>query len=319
MCLAIYKPANTDIKENYLRNGFRTHNDGAGIAWAENGVLHLEKGIFSIDKFLEVYERVKQFDCLIHFRKATHGKIDKENCHPFLFNDNKLALIHNGILSIKCQVEGLSDTAHFVKFVLEPLVKIYGVPINNGALFYLVGTSIGTDKMAVMDGKGVTYIINEDKGTWDEGVWYSNTSYKWEPYVSTTNHSTHNYSSRAKTYSHESWKKRWNETLEESDEAYLNFWRNKGTTSGGITTVKNLETDPKKTRMLLTEGTGCKEKVDDAGNVTIDVEEVEEEHSEGHMCEYGWFNPDFEKEIKKFQEELNLSREEAMIRFFNER
>ena len=64
-------------------------------------------------------------------------------------------------------------------------------------------------------------------------------------------------------------------------------------------------------------------KEDDGCWRIIDVEEVgagtEEEHSEGHICEYGWFNPDFEKEIKKFQEELNLSREEAMIRFFNER
>ena len=59
-------------------------------------------------------------------------KLMKLNCHPFLFNDNKLALIHNGILPIKCNIDGLSDTVHFVKLVLEPMVKKYNIPINDG-------------------------------------------------------------------------------------------------------------------------------------------------------------------------------------------
>ena len=104
MCLAIYQPAGKTVQEKYLRYGFDNHSDGAGIAWAADGVLHVEKGIFNIEKLLEVYERVKQYPCLIHFRKATHGKVDAANCHPFLLNDGKLALIHNGVLNIRCSI-----------------------------------------------------------------------------------------------------------------------------------------------------------------------------------------------------------------------
>ena len=34
-------------------------------------------------------------------------------------------------------------------------------------LNYLITTSIGTDKIAVMDGTGKTFIFNEDKGKWE--------------------------------------------------------------------------------------------------------------------------------------------------------
>ena len=224
MCVAIYKPAGVEIPHKNFKNAFEHHPDGAGIAWAANGILYVKKGIFNVDEFIEQYEKVKQYHCLIHFRKATHGKIDATNCHPFLFNDGKLALIHNGILPIKCSIEGLSDTAHFVKLVLEPMVQQHKVPINDGALNYLISTSIGTDKLAVMDGQGTTYIFNEEKGAWDEGTWYSNTSYKFPPYKA-TDYSKHPYFSNNDRYSrHTNWRRHWDNVSEDADESYLDFW-----------------------------------------------------------------------------------------------
>jgi glutamine amidotransferase len=319
MCLAIYKPAGVEVPHKHLKNAFENHPDGAGIAWAANGLLYVKKGMFNVDEVIEQYEKVKQYHCLIHFRKATHGKIDATNCHPFLFNDNKLALIHNGILPIKCSIEGLSDTAHFVKLVLEPMVKQHQVPINDGALNYLISTSIGSDKLAVMDGKGTTYIFNESGGVWDEGVWYSNTSFRWGAYKATDYKSHPYFANRnnedSKTYSHKNWRRHWDKDDGEADETYLDFWRRNGSDGGTIT---KKETDPKKTRqLLLTDG---RQAVDDAGNV-IDVETVdgEEEHTEGHMCEYGWFEKEIEDSIKTYQTNLGLSREEALIRIFNEK
>ena len=319
MCVAIYKPAGVEIPHKNFKNAFEHHPDGAGIAWAANGILYVKKGIFNVDEFIEQYEKVKQYHCLIHFRKATHGKIDATNCHPFLFNDGKLALIHNGILPIKCSIEGLSDTAHFVKLVLEPMITQHKVPINDGALNYLISTSIGTDKLAVMDGAGTTYIFNEEKGNWDEGVWYSNTSYKFPPYKATDykNHPYFSNNSDTRYSRHSNWRRHWNGTNEEADESYLDFWRK----NAPITTV--IETDPKKTRQTLLLP-GIRESVDDAGNVIVDVdaEIVEEEkpkYSEGQMCEYGWFDESVEADIQTYQTNIGLSREEALIRIFTER
>ena len=242
-------------------------------------------------------------------------KIDEANCHPFLFNDGKLALIHNGVISIRCSIEGLSDTAHFVKLVLEPLVRTFKVPINNGSLNYLLCTSIGSDKLAIMDGDGRTYIFNEDKGTWDEGVWYSNTSFRWpskttygssSSYVSGTTYGS-SRTAGFHTGSNESWRKNWEAENDEDDETYLEFWR------------RSTASDTKPAPRLL--NAPKNDGVDDAGNVIIAEETGENEtgFKEGQMCEYGWFDLEIEAAIKNYQETLCLTREEAMVRVFNER
>ena len=319
MCLAIYKPAGIEIPLKYLENGFGNHSDGAGMAWAVDGVLYTRKGMFKVEEVLEQYEKIKQYPALIHFRKATHGKVDAMNCHPFLFNDNKLALIHNGILPIKCCIDGLSDTAHFVKLVLEPMVKLHKVPINDGALNYLICTSIGSDKIAIMDNDGQTFIFNEDKGTWDENVWYSNTSfrftyssYKASDSTSTqkwNNHPHFSYKGSSDAVNtpdrkHSDWKKHWTADDAE-DENYLAFWKR---------TAASHSANKQKTPLLLSDANG---QVDDAGNVTTTVEAPK--YSEGQMCEYGWFDTEIETDIEIHQTNLNITREEALIRVFNER
>lgn len=340
MCLAIYAPAGSNIPKKNLTNGFETHSDGAGMAWAADGKLHIRKGIFKVEELLEQYDKVKQYPCLIHFRKATSGKVDATNCHPFLFNDGKLALVHNGIISIKCNIEGLSDTAHFVKLVLEPLVKTYGVPINDGSLQYLLATSVGTDKLAILTHEGLCYITNEDKGTWDGGVWYSNTSFRWAPtkrYTTGGNYqgtgmgygAHSSVDGSAGDYKHRHWRKHWEEG--EDDEKYLDFWRKaianaadhseKSSPVGGLTQKIN-------TPLLLTDGTAGnggehKMTVDEGGNVIV-VEELPDDvpappFFEGQMCEYGWFDAEVEADIAGYQKTLGLSRGEAMIRVFNER
>ena len=185
MCLGIYQPIGKTVTKDHLENGFKNHGDGCGIVWAEGGKLHVKKGVGKkFEEFYADYEAVKQYPCLIHFRKSTSGKIDEANCHPFIFNEGKLAAIHNGVLNIKCNDKDFSDTYHFVTLVLDPLIRKYHIPVNDGSLNYLICTSIGSDKLAVMDGNGKTYIFNEEKGNWDEGIWYSNTSYKYQPTTS---------------------------------------------------------------------------------------------------------------------------------------
>ena len=343
MCLAIYQPAGKEVQEKYLRYGFDNHSDGAGIAWAADGALHVEKGIFNIEKVLEVYERVKQYPCLIHFRKATHGKVDATNCHPFLFNDGKLALIHNGVLNIKCSIEGLSDTAHWVKLVLEPLVKKYNVPINDGSLFYLIEQSVKGDKMAIMEASGRTFIVNESTGTWDEGVWYSNTSFRWSYKANSTStttypHSAYPYNGRGyfaggttqgqstpvgphtqranpTDYRHRDWHKKWDEP-QEGDESYLEFWKRVGTAAADPTVAAGccaVSSANRETLMLE----DSHDSVDEAGNVSSVSEIPASPFSEGQMCEYGWFDAEIESEISTYMLNSGVSREEAMIRVFN--
>jgi len=337
MCLAIYKPAGATVAESHLRNGFANHSDGAGFAWAADGALHVVKGLFDVEEVVKQYELIKEYPCLIHFRKATHGTVDESNCHPFLFNDGKLALIHNGIISIKCTIEGLSDTAHFVKLVLEPMVKRNNVPINDGALQYLISTSIGTDKMVIMDGDGKAYVINEDKGKWEGGVWYSNTSFSWSyktPVVTPTTpyqypqQSQSSYLTRYNTghapnsSTGKTWRKSF-ETDSEDDASYLEFWKR----TKDVKTDIGSDISNKETQVLPNIGFTTTEVIDDAGNVTIiDVHDLEETQvedkktfGEGMMCEYGWWDEEIESDIALLRLNMGLNRETAILRVFSER
>jgi hypothetical protein len=184
MCLAIYKPAGVTIPKQNLENGFNQNDDGAGMAWFEDGKVKILKGLFSFKRFYEEYIKRERFQMLIHFRWATHGTKNALNCHPFVFGNNRYALIHNGMLPIKCMDKNLSDTGNFTKLVMEPMMAQGGASLKKPAFRFLIEQAIGRgNKLAIMGPDGEVVIYNEEEGSWvgeEKGkkVWYSNDGYK---------------------------------------------------------------------------------------------------------------------------------------------
>ena len=180
MCIAIYKPEGKVISQDILKECYDSNPDGAGFMYAEDKKLHIQKGFFSYGSFYEAFKKHENKQAVIHFRIKTHGKIDTTNCHPFAVNSS-LAFVHNGVISGFGDSDH-SDTIGFNHGVLQPLVQKWG----NLALFQdpmkdLIESRIGYSKLIFLDRHGNHNILNEQKGVWDDGVWYSNTSYK--PYV----------------------------------------------------------------------------------------------------------------------------------------
>src|SRR6185295_7173865 len=100
MCIAIYKPEGLVSPEKNLAESFRCNKDGAGFALWDGKKVTISKGFFTYQQFLDAWKAVSQAEntkALVHFRVATHGTIDTDNCHPFQLKDG--ALIHNGIIS----------------------------------------------------------------------------------------------------------------------------------------------------------------------------------------------------------------------------
>jgi len=176
VCIAIYKPKESEITKNTLKEFWESKPHGAGLMYAINGKVKIVKELKSFKRFLKQFREHEKTgaDMVIHFRIMTHGKIDYRNTHPHRVNKDTW-LVHNGIIAEHCHKNAtLSDTAKFCKMIAE-LPQDF---MENRATLNLIGGYIDTDKMILLNRRGKIQIINEEFGVWDGGVWYSNQSYE---------------------------------------------------------------------------------------------------------------------------------------------
>jgi hypothetical protein len=178
MCLAIYKPANIKTDWDALEEGFHTNSHGAGFAYVDNGRLITCKGYFTFDEFRDAYLPVQDKQAAIHFRLATHGEHDANNCHPFLLSDD-LAMVHNGVLDIACNVnKKMSDTWHYAELVLQPMASRDPDFFSRPEVSFMGGAAIRGSKFIFLRADGHFGIWNEESGHWAQDCWWSNNSYK---------------------------------------------------------------------------------------------------------------------------------------------
>jgi hypothetical protein len=191
MCIAIYKPAGIILTKELLQTCFTANKDGAGFAYINESYTGVRK-IFikkslNFDTFYAQYERATKINpdspFLIHFRIKTHGPIDKDNCHPFMV-DKETVFIHNGIISGVGVDPKKSDTRLFNEKVLQKLPIGWN---HNEAIRTLVEDFISHSKLVTMNIEGDIQIFNENKGQWEGGCWFSNSSYKPKAIVKYTN------------------------------------------------------------------------------------------------------------------------------------
>jgi glutamine amidotransferase len=175
MCIAILKPSDKTLDKDLLQTCADNNPDGCGFAYNLDDKIIIKK-FMDFNSFWKEYSKVQEGKTmLIHFRIATHGNVELANCHPFKLN-NHMALIHNGIISgYGSKTENLSDTRDFIDKVIGNIsYKMW----KNPSFIKLVEATIGYSKLVILDNKGKYYIINEKKGDWVDGVWYSNSSWK---------------------------------------------------------------------------------------------------------------------------------------------
>lgn len=179
MCIAIVKPKGKEISDEALKNCFERNQDGAGLAFSKDGKLYILKGIFNKDEFVadvRKYEKEADGAMLIHCRIGTSGLKDKANCHPHVINEH-LVMIHNGVIRVNVPTNSeVSDTVIFARDYLSELPKDF---IKNSQIMKLIQMAIGSyNKLCFLNEKGEFAIVNEKEGVWDEGVWYSNYTYR---------------------------------------------------------------------------------------------------------------------------------------------
>ena len=191
MCLLTLMPKDVTISYEKASRSARSNPDGFGFA------IHVGNAILTDHDmdFERLWTRftnarkIQSGPAMFHFRIATHGNLDTDNCHPFYIGEDTQSVIgHNGILPIPVPVgESRSDSRLFAEIVLP---HCGGVERLDDEIFFkeLESWSRGS-KMVIMTVNPATkadwYIVNEQDGHWGKDlVWYSNYSYI--PYVYTT-------------------------------------------------------------------------------------------------------------------------------------
>jgi predicted glutamine amidotransferase len=179
MCLAIYKPADTAPDWTAYENGHDSNKDSWGFAAVVDGQLVTCCGLGKFEEFREAFEPYANRQAIIHFRWATHGKTNEDNCHPFMVADN-LAVIHNGVVAIKCEVnQAMSDTWHFNELVLKPMHDRDPDFYNRSEVIFTQELAHDSSKFVFLRADGDYCIWNADDGEWEkDGHWYSNNSYE---------------------------------------------------------------------------------------------------------------------------------------------
>ena len=179
ICLAILKLPKRHITKRQLHTAWKTNDDGAGFMYNQHGKLIIDKGYFTFKKFYKSLRNAENKNpnavFVIHLRLATSGKTDKINCHPFAIHED-LGFVHNGIFKNYSHYTNLSDTAVFNLNILQTFPQDF--IFNKGIVKLLESYCEYMNKLVFLNNKGEYLIIGEDCGTWEEGIWFSNSGHK---------------------------------------------------------------------------------------------------------------------------------------------
>jgi predicted glutamine amidotransferase len=157
-----------------MRNCFDNNNDGAGLAWVDEGGLHVKKGYFGFSSLWKDMRGLEGYPALLHCRLATHGSKIPANCHPFLLS-NGVALAHNGIIDVPLLEKDMTDSESFAAMYVEPFSLS---ELRQDNVLNLLERSIGEhNKIAMLCEDGQFLMLNAERGQTFEDVWFSNDSF----------------------------------------------------------------------------------------------------------------------------------------------
>lgn len=190
MCIIIVARKGLKVPMEHFKNSWDVNSDGAGIAYNDNGVVHIKKGLMTFEDFQKALSEVPvASDRMFHFRIATSGKIVPGVTHPYPVEPNykamyntdvytSMACAHNGIISWCAPHKGLqesfSDSMAFIAGYVHPLRDSI---MHNTALQELIAKATGS-KFAFMTADEVITVgdfVNAND------ILYSNTTYKYAP------------------------------------------------------------------------------------------------------------------------------------------
>lgn len=213
MCIIIAKPVGKTIPEANLKECWKVNPDGVGLMFVENNNLVVIKGLMEEAEAIKTIMSNMEREMVIHFRRASPNMaVCAELTHPFhcaTHHSNEhpdgafqLGMVHNGRLEWGVRDKS-SDTETFFEDVIAPhferdpwfLTQSYGPMFMERAI---TTSANSANKLVFLrldrnDKSHKIIIINDKLGNWDNGIWFSN--YSWKIYPSTAYGNTGFYGS----------------------------------------------------------------------------------------------------------------------------
>ena len=179
MCIISVEPKGLRNSKEDLERMELCNDDGMGFAFSTGKRVVIKK-FRSFEKFYPEYSQCKNLygktsSFMVHFRIKTHGTNKGVfNVHPFRVSAD-LVFSHNGTIQNVGDSQRESDTRLFNKKILKKLKPDF---LKDETQRKLIESFIGYSKLAFIDKAGRYEILNEHKGLWSGGMWYSNESFK---------------------------------------------------------------------------------------------------------------------------------------------
>ena len=204
MCIIVAKEKGKQLpSKKILETCFNNNSDGAGLMYVKNNQVMIDKGYMTFNDFYKrIKELKKEFNSdltekaiVFHFRIGTSGKNDKQTTHPFPITNNEeelrrikttcsVGMAHNGIISDYTYDKVLSDTQTFIRDYVSVFKELDKKFYKNKRVMGLLEKQ-AKSKLCFLDNKENIYCLGDF--TTDNGIIYSNTTYKTSRYCYTDN------------------------------------------------------------------------------------------------------------------------------------
>lgn len=203
MCIIVAKNKGVKLpSRDTLRECFKNNKDGAGLMYVKNGKVIIDKGFMTfedLNRKIKSLKREFKSDLtnkaiVFHFRIGTHGQNDKATTHPFPISnkfedlrathfETDIAMAHNGIISAYNYDKILSDTQSFIKDYVSIFKELNSNFYKNNRVMNLIKdkANISYNKLCFLDNKENIYWYGDK--IIDNGVIYSNSTYKVTKYT----------------------------------------------------------------------------------------------------------------------------------------
>ncbi len=183
MCLIAFAPKDrSQIPGIHLERAHARNDDGWGIMFPDAGRVRIVREVSDHAAFLAAWRAAPlKTPIAAHFRFGTSGSMTAMMAHPFPILEDEdglsLAVMHNGVLRCIADEGWLSDTAVFIRDVLQPQLEARPDLVEIEGWRSAMGAVLGEDnKLLFMRGDGRVFFVNPLQGQFEDGgVWYSNT------------------------------------------------------------------------------------------------------------------------------------------------